>query len=209
MPSFAALFSGNRKPKEYPQTRLAQTQLTQEQAQHRVTTQVWTPEEDAQLKHFAFLYSLNWQLVADAFGSWRKSISTDKRTDWDCMVRWDRMFGPMSKQLALQQQQQQQQQMELDDNTPIGSRKASRNISSRYKDPPPPTPSSAGGSVQMMPPPGQQQPNPGPLKLSDLNRKQIRRGFMHEAMKRTAKKREVALQKGVLAYFPCSSRSRV
>ncbi|KIO17854.1 hypothetical protein M407DRAFT_32473, partial [Tulasnella calospora MUT 4182] len=195
LPPPPPLFSGNRKPKEYPQTRLAQTQLTQEQAQHRVTTQVWTPEEDAQLKHFAFLYSLNWQLVADAFASWRKSISTDRRTDWDCMVRWDRMFGPMSKQLALQQQQQQQQQMELDDNTPIGSRKGSRNIASRYKDPPPPTPSSAGGSVQMMPPPGQQQPNPGPLKLSDLNRKQIRRGFMHEAMKRTAKKRELALQK--------------
>ncbi|KAG8949042.1 chromatin modification- protein VID21 [Tulasnella sp. 424] len=195
LPPPPPLFSGNRKPKEYPQTRLAQTQLTQEQAQHRVTTQVWTPEEDAQLKHFAFLYSLNWQLVADAFATWRKSISTDRRTDWDCMVRWDRMFGPMSKQLALQQQQQQQQQMELDDNTPIGSRKGSRNIASRYKDPPPPTPSSAGGSVQMMPPPGQQQPNPGPLKLSDLNRKQIRRGFMHEAMKRTAKKRELALQK--------------
>ncbi|KAG8975293.1 chromatin modification- protein VID21, partial [Tulasnella sp. 427] len=195
LPPAPPLFSGNRKPKEYPQTRLAQTQLTQEQAQHRVTTQAWTPEEDAQLKHFAFLYSLNWQLVADAFATWRKSISTDRRTDWDCMVRWDRMFGPMSKQMALQQQQQQQQQMEVDDNTPIGSRKASRTAASRYKDPPPPTPSSAGGSVQMMPPPGQQQPNPGPLKLSDLNRKQIRRGFMHEAMKRTAKKRELALQK--------------
>lgn len=150
------------------------------------------------MKHFAFLYSLNWQLVADAFGTWRKSISNDKRTDWDCMVRWDRMFGPMSKQLALQQQQQQQQQMELDDNTPIGSRKASRNAASRYKEPPP-TPSSAGGSVQMMPPPGQQQQNTGPIKLSDLNRKQIRRGFMHEAMKRTAKKRELAIQKGSLS----------
>ena len=140
------------------------------------------------MKHLAYLYSLNWHLVADAFATWRKTISTDRRTEWDCMVRWDRLYGPTSKTLQSQQQQQQASQAEGDDNAPIGSRKASRSTQSRYKDPPPASPSV---SLQMMPPPAQS----GPLKMTDLNRKQIRRGYMYEAIKRVIKKREAALNK--------------
>ena len=159
--------------------------MTHEQMQLRVSSQQWTPEEDAQLKHLAFLYSLNWSVVADAFASWRKSISTDKRTEWDCMIRWDRMFGPASRQIAAQQEQRQNQMnnIEIDDNAPIGSRKAQRSTQSRYREPPPPTPSSP---VALQAAPGQ------PLKMSDMSRKQIRRGYMYEAIKRVVKKRDIA-----------------
>lgn len=187
-----ALFSGMKKPREYPQSaRPAHIyHLSAEQQKQRAAEQIWTPEEDQQLKHLAYLYSLNWNVISDAFATWRKTISTDRRTEWDCMVRWDKMYGPSAKAQAAQQVVNQQHQMEIDDNTPIGSRKASRSVQSRYKEPP--TPSSS--SVQMMPP-----PNAGvPPQSFSSNRKQLRRTCMHEAMKRVMKKREIALSKGGL-----------
>ncbi|KAG8903420.1 chromatin modification- protein VID21 [Tulasnella sp. 403] len=190
LPAPAPLFSGVRKPREYPSTRGVATHLTPEQAQARLNSQIWTPEEDAQLKHLAYIYSLNWSLIADAFGSWRKSAPTDKRSEWDCMIRWDRLYGPTAKQLQLQQQQQQQDAMAVDENQSIGARRGARSTQSRYRDPPQ-TPSVA---LQMMPPPSQPT-GATPIKLSDLTKKQIRRGYMHEAIKRIAKKREVSMVK--------------
>lgn len=200
-----ALFSGPRKPKDFPTTRVVPSGLTGEQAQMRYATQVWTAEEDARLKHLCHLYSLNWHLIADDFNTWRKSVSTDRRTEWDCMVRWDRMLGPTAKSQQQQQQQQVQQQAEgAEDSAPIGSRRASRSTTqqSRYKEPPP----AATPSVNLqMPPPPTTTTTQG-NKLTDLNRKQIRRGYLHEAIRRVMKKREASANKGGCLSLSCPVR---
>ncbi|TBU65625.1 hypothetical protein BD310DRAFT_953748 [Dichomitus squalens] len=48
----------------------------------------WTPADDALLKQAVERYPHNWNLIADAFNSSRVTISTDKRTAWECLERW-------------------------------------------------------------------------------------------------------------------------
>lgn len=45
-------------------------------------------------------YAWNWRLIADLFNSARGTISTDKRSGWDCYHRWDQKWGPTSKATA-------------------------------------------------------------------------------------------------------------
>jgi chromatin modification-related protein VID21 len=45
-------------------------------------------------------YAWNWRLIADLFNSARGTISTDKRSAWDCYHRWDQKWGPTSKATA-------------------------------------------------------------------------------------------------------------
>ncbi|KAI0831506.1 hypothetical protein BC628DRAFT_1354063 [Trametes gibbosa] len=56
----------------------------------RTADVVWTPADDSLLKHMVEKYPANWSLVAEAFNSSRVTISTDKRTAFDC---WDRWMG--------------------------------------------------------------------------------------------------------------------
>ncbi|KAH9945945.1 uncharacterized protein BXZ73DRAFT_86175 [Epithele typhae] len=52
---------------------------------------VWTPAEDILLKQAVDRYPTNWALAADAFNSSRVTISTDKRTTWECAERWTQL----------------------------------------------------------------------------------------------------------------------
>jgi chromatin modification-related protein VID21 len=182
-----ALFHGPRKPRDYPTTH---PPSQPRDARERQSTLIWTPEEDAHLKHLAYLYSLNWKLVSDAFATWRIGINTDKRTEWDCFERWNRLWGPSGiasrqlQQAQLQQQlaeQQAQNEAQSGDADSIGQRRQARSTQSVFKKPPPPP-------LQLQLPPS------NPMNMS--TKKQIRRTFLFEAIKKSAKKRDATLMKG-------------
>lgn len=65
-------------------------------AHRRASDQVWTSSEDLLLKNLAERYPNNWLLISDSFNSSRVTISTDKRTPWDCRERWSVRWGPGS-----------------------------------------------------------------------------------------------------------------
>jgi chromatin modification-related protein VID21 len=73
-PSISPFNSADQMPKD-PQKRFNETS--------------WSASEDQILKNLADRYSGNWSLIADIFNSSRVTISTDKRTAWDCFARWD------------------------------------------------------------------------------------------------------------------------
>lgn len=184
--SYIALFVSQRRPKDHP----AHSQIrTPGKADARLPY-IWTPAEDAQLKHLAYLYSLNWNVIADAFATWRKTIATDRRSEFDCMERWHRLYGAASKGNNQDQQSPQVDPSVIafsaaESEGPSGGlRRGARNAQSRYKEPPPPTPQTP--SVQMMPPPGQVPQ----MRFDSLTRKQIRRGCLIEAIRRMTKKRD-------------------
>jgi chromatin modification-related protein VID21 len=54
----------------------------------RIADQLWTPNDDFILNTMVELYHSNWLLVADALNMARRSVSTDRRTAWDCYHRW-------------------------------------------------------------------------------------------------------------------------
>lgn len=103
------------------------------------------------------------------------------------MDRWVKHLGPKKDQQQQNGDGSSTTGMSVDTEAATaagGLRRGVRNAPSRYKEPPTPqTP-----SVQMMPPPGQVPP----LKFDALSKKQIRRGCLMEAMRRTVKKREVS-----------------
>ena len=57
--------------------------------QRRFSETPWSASEDQILKGLVERYAGNWTLVADMFNSARVTISTDRRTAWDCLARWD------------------------------------------------------------------------------------------------------------------------
>ncbi|KAG8879824.1 chromatin modification- protein VID21 [Tulasnella sp. 331] len=185
MPPPPALFMSQRRPKDHPAHSIIRTPGKVEAR----LTHIWTPAEDAQLKHLAYLYSLNWNVIADAFATWRKTIVTDRRSEFDCMERWHRLYGSSSKN------NQDQQSPQVDpsviafstaesDGPSGGLRRGARNAQNRYKEPPPLTLQTP--SVQMMPPPGQVPQ----MRFDSLTKKQIRRGCLIEAIRRMPKKRD-------------------
>lgn len=69
-------------------------------AASRTANIVWEEQDDAILMRLLGDYSWNWNLVADLFNSARSTVSTDRRSAWDCYHRWDQKWGPASKTVA-------------------------------------------------------------------------------------------------------------
>ncbi|KAG8980755.1 chromatin modification- protein VID21 [Tulasnella sp. JGI-2019a] len=188
MPSPPALFMSQRRPKDHP----AHSHIRTPGKPEARLNNIWTPTEDAQLKHLAYLYSLNWNIIADAFATWRKTIATDRRSEFDCMERWHRLYGSASKGNNMDQQSPQVDPSliafsaaESEGGPSGGLRRGVRNAQNRYKEPS--APMSQTPSVQMMPPPGQVPQ----MRFDSLTKKQIRRGCLIEAIRRMTKKRDV------------------
>lgn len=146
----------------------------------------WSPDEDQLLKQIVERYPGNWTLIADVFNSSRVTISTDKRTAWDCLARWDakwnegRILAPGNVPT-----------------TPGISAEGSLDLTS-FPGPIPPTPVSSQTMWMMT-----RKRSAGQLNLS-LNdqqvesRKRRRHNHMHDAMRKSAKKRESNKQNGRL-----------
>ncbi|KAI0748317.1 hypothetical protein C8Q80DRAFT_731689 [Daedaleopsis nitida] len=66
-------------------------------AEHHNDAVVWTPVEDALLKQAVERYPYNWSLIAEAFNSSRVTISTDRRTGWECLERWREKFSAQAR----------------------------------------------------------------------------------------------------------------
>lgn len=145
--------------------------------QKRVNETPWSNSEDLLLKDIAERYPNNWGLIADVFNSSRVTITNDQRTGWDCMVRWDLRWNE-GKLLT-----------------------------------PPAVPTTPEVSVSDIPNPTQ-TPLHGQAVLNALmtrkrsvgqlsltlpsqpaeSRKRRRHNHMHEAMKKSAKKRETSMK---------------
>ena len=94
---FAALFEGAT-----PKPNVASQPIAPRDIRKRNTDPegiAWTPIEDSLLKQAVERYPTNWQIVADAFNSSRVTISTDKRTAWECAERW-KEIGKENKAVA-------------------------------------------------------------------------------------------------------------
>lgn len=86
----AELFEGN-KPGSSPAVNtyvLLPPQDARKRADH-----IWTTDDDILLKKLVDKYPNNWALICDSFNSSRVTVSTDKRTLWDCLERWDFRWG--------------------------------------------------------------------------------------------------------------------
>ena len=130
---------------------------------------VWTPAEDALLKQAVEKYPYNWHLIADSFNSSRVTISTDKRSFWECMERWKEKFSAAARADA------------AEDNTPSvssvsasASHMTTRGVKRSANQSVAMSSNGAGGANQGEP------------------RKRRRHAAMHDTIKRTAKRREQA-----------------
>lgn len=65
---------GHLDPKRIPESHIAE--------------QLWSSTDDRLLRSLVETYHNNWALIADAFNTSRISVSTDRRTAWDCYYRY-------------------------------------------------------------------------------------------------------------------------
>jgi len=134
---------------------------------------IWSTDEDSLLKTLVDRYPNNWLLVADSFNSSRVTISTDKRSPWECFERWNSRFGSG-------------QRFHPDVNSPA-------NVEST----PPPASTSAQGQMttrgvkRLANMTVAQNQGTGAGQTSDT-KKRRRHTFMYETMRKAAKKREAA-----------------
>ncbi|KAG1749128.1 uncharacterized protein EDB91DRAFT_1235613 [Suillus paluster] len=127
---------------------------------------IWSSDEDTLLKTFADRYPNNWLLVADSFNSSRVTISTDKRTPWECFERWSSCFGSGHR-------------FHPDERTPPpASTSAQGQMTTR-------------GVKRLANMSVTQNQSPG-AGLSSDTKKRRRHTFMYETMRKAAKKREAA-----------------
>ncbi|KAG1730571.1 hypothetical protein EDB19DRAFT_1929409 [Suillus lakei] len=134
---------------------------------------LWSSDEDSLLKSLVDRYPNNWLLVADSFNSSRVTISTDKRTPWECFERWSSRFGSGHR-------------FHPDVNSPVNAERT-----------PPPASTSAQGQMttrgvkRLASMSVTQNQSPGAGLTSDT-KKRRRHTFMYETMRKAAKKREAA-----------------
>ncbi|RPD66336.1 hypothetical protein L226DRAFT_557464 [Lentinus tigrinus ALCF2SS1-7] len=72
-------------------------------ADHHNEAVAWTPVEDGLLKQAVERYPYNWSLIAETFNSLRVTISTDKRTPWECLERWKEKFSAQARAEAAEE----------------------------------------------------------------------------------------------------------
>ena len=143
-------------------------------ADHQNDAVAWTPAEDALLKQAVEKYPYNWHLIADFFNSMRVTISTDKRTAWECLERWREKFSAQARADA------------ADDNAAASastSAAASHMTTRGHKRSATQAVTASGGSSGS----------------SNEPRKRRRHAAMHDALRKSARKREVQ-QKNSGAY---------
>lgn len=134
---------------------------------------LWSSDEDSLLKTVVERYPNNWLLAADSFNSSRVTISTDKRTPWECFERWSSRFGSGHR-------------LHPDVNSPVNAERT-----------PPPASTSAQGQMttrgvkRLANMSVTQNQSPGAGLTSDA-KKRRRHTFMYETMRKAAKKREAA-----------------
>lgn len=139
----------------------------------RRSEHLWSSDEDSLLKTLVERYPNNWLLVADSFNSSRVTISTDKRTPWECFERWSSRFGSGHR-------------LHPDVNSPVNPERT-----------PPPASTSAQGQMttrgvkRLASMSVTQNQSPGAGLTSDT-KKRRRHTFMYETMRKAAKKREAA-----------------
>jgi chromatin modification-related protein VID21 len=137
----------------------------------------WSDSEDRILKRIVERYPNNWALIADVFNSSRVTISTDKRTSWDCLARWDARWND-GKALAA--------------NTESGAPGASGDVEMLET-------ASLTGSAPPTPVRGASMANGQRLQLHILeqgaeSRKRRRHIHMYDAMRKSAKMREDSMK---------------
>ncbi|OAX43813.1 hypothetical protein K503DRAFT_861974 [Rhizopogon vinicolor AM-OR11-026] len=131
---------------------------------------IWSSDEDSLLKTLIDRYPNNWNLVADSFNSSRVTISTDRRTPWECFERWSSRFG---------------------------SGHADVSSPANVECTPPPASTSAQGQMttrgvkRLASMTVAQNQSTGAGQTSDT-KKRRRHTFMYETMRKAAKKREAA-----------------
>ncbi|KAI0372852.1 hypothetical protein BV20DRAFT_990169 [Pilatotrama ljubarskyi] len=131
---------------------------------------VWTPADDALLKQMVEKYPSNWHLVAEAFNSSRVTISTDRRTPYDCLERWREKVSAEARAAA------------EDESRPSTPTAASVHMTTRgHKRTASQGVAAAGGSSS-----GAGQ--------SNEPKKRLRHNLMHDTLRKAAKRRE-AVQK--------------
>ncbi|KAG2158054.1 uncharacterized protein EDB93DRAFT_742537 [Suillus bovinus] len=134
---------------------------------------LWSSDEDSLLKTLVERYPNNWLLVADSYNSSRVTISTDKRTPWECFERWSSRFGSGHR-------------VHPDVNSPVNTERT-----------PPPASTSAQGQMttrgvkRLASMSVTQNQSPGAGLTSDT-KKRRRHTFMYETMRKATKKREAA-----------------
>ncbi|OCH86567.1 hypothetical protein OBBRIDRAFT_890404 [Obba rivulosa] len=139
----------------------------------RVAELVWTPQEDLLLKQIVERYPHNWLLVADIFNSARVTISTDRRTAWDCYDRWISRWGG---------------------GRPSGSETHAFADEDARVVPPTPTQMTTRGhkrSASISVAAGSAS-STGPIPLNPEPRKRRRHNLMHDAIRKAIKKKEIA-----------------
>ncbi len=138
-------------------------------ADHHNEAVAWTPAEDALLKQAVEKYAYNWNLIADMFNSSRVTISTDKRTAWECLERWKEKFSAQARAEA------------TEENGPAAASSSSHMTTRKRTASQMLTASGSGSANSAMP----HEP-----------RKRRRHAVMHDTLRKAAKRRE-AVQKSI------------
>lgn len=151
--------------------------------QKRFNETPWSASEDQILKSLADRYPGNWSLIADVFNSARVTISTDRRTAWDCLARWDARWnegrilipnsGPVTPGSVVDGATTELTAASVPA-TPVGPQSMLNTMMTRKR-----SASQLNLSVA-----GQQAES----------RKRRRHNHMHEAMRKSAKKRETSMK---------------
>ncbi|KAL7411354.1 hypothetical protein BDY24DRAFT_136851 [Mrakia frigida] len=60
----------------------------------RLSSTIWQNDDDIVLQRLCHQFPFNWQLISDAFNTSRRTLSIDRRSPWDCWQRWNKKWNP-------------------------------------------------------------------------------------------------------------------
>lgn len=60
----------------------------------RLAATIWQSDDDVILQRLCHQFPFNWQLISDAFNTARRTLSIDRRSPWDCFQRWNKKWNP-------------------------------------------------------------------------------------------------------------------
>lgn len=134
----------------------------------RLAGTVWLNDDDVVLQRLCQIYPFNWQLISDAFNTSRRTLSIDRRSPWDCFQRWNKKWNPKPETEIEKSEGPTSEPGSIDPATGLTAEASKKGITSNVPEANDPF----GGS-----------------------RKKRRHAKLYDAMKKTAKKRDMANRK--------------
>lgn len=161
----------------------------------RLAATIWQNEDDVVLQRLCHQFPFNWQLISDSFNTVRRTLAIDRRSPWDCFQRWNKKWNPNPEK-----EPEKREAITADASVDPEGAAAS---------------SGTGGTEGASAPAGELAGSPGGTKKNGKNvlsildpkfegsKKKLRHAKLYEAMRKTAKRRDLSNRKAPRKFIFC------